>query len=267
MKSKLTAKIDILPISLAFVILLVIGGPYIMNKNNSFAEVTTTIIHAAGTSTNTIGTIDTSKTFSTFHLSGIIGSTIAISNNNESNSMIPLSNNSSSGIAMSNRQPNTINYSSLQSIFNNNSQILAGRWAMDVTNGNIEYFVVDFIMGSRDGTDMHVHSIQNLRGVVLVPSKMNTTATFPGNLSSKLELTRSNNYTFSLYGSADIFTNDKIQWRNVPTIIYLFHGNVISIFPYPSYTNNHFHGSSIFGVVTLMTDAHYNLIRPSLWAP
>jgi hypothetical protein len=248
----------------------------------------TTDIAANNYSIKTVATTaGTGKTFSTFHLSGIISSTLTDKNNNNqpsvnkpaSNCILTFScglttrtgNNSSSSRATTNQQQQQLllpaNATSNSNTTANSSYIIAGRWEMDVTNGNVEYFIVDFIMGLKDGTDMHVHSIENLKDIVTIPSSNTETgaSSTAAPTSGKIMLSTSNNYSLSLYGSANILTNGNIQWKDVPLTINIFNGNVISIFPYPSYTNNHFRGSSIYGVVTLMTDAHYNQIRPSLW--
>ena len=264
------------------ILLLLLGNSSISN-NNSFAQPTTTTKSSSSTtSINTTAANDPDKSFSTFRLSGIISSMITSKNNNQSsltnsprNCILSFScglktttsnNNPSGGMQAANQQQANINSSASNSI-SNSSYILAGRWEMDVTNGNVEYFIADFIMGLKDGTNMHVHSIENLKDIVVIPSSGTISGSpfSPGSVPGKITLTSANNYSLSLYGSADISVDGNFQWKDVPITINILNGNVISIFPYPSYTNNHFSGSSIYGVVTLMTDAHYNQIRPSLW--
>ena len=39
--------------------------------------------------------------------------------------------------------------------------VLVGNWSMDVINGEVNYFQVDFVMSLQDGTQMHVYSVNN----------------------------------------------------------------------------------------------------------
>jgi hypothetical protein len=148
--------------------------------------------------------------------------------------------------------------------------VLAGNWSMDVLNGEVNYFQVDFIMGLQDGTQMQVYSIENLQNIVIPSSSSSSPAVEPVSspgqeFSSSLLLSSSNNYSLSLFGYVDVLTNDTAIWQNVPLSINIFNGNTISILLYPSDTDDRFKGQPIYGVVTSILDANNNLIKPSIW--
>ena len=148
--------------------------------------------------------------------------------------------------------------------------VLVGNWSMDVVNGEVNYFQVDFIMALQDGTQMQVYSIENLQNIVIPSSSSSSPAVEPVSspgqeFSSSLLLSSTNNYSLSLFGYVDVLTNDTAIWQNVPLSINIFNGNTISILLYPSDTDDRFKGQPIYGVVTSILDANNNLIKPSIW--
>jgi hypothetical protein len=156
--------------------------------------------------------------------------------------------------------------------------VLVGNWSMDVVNGEVNYFQVDFIMGLQDGTQMQIYSIENLENIVIPSSSSSSPPpppppppaaeplSSPGQgFSGSLLLNPTNNYSLSLFGYADVLTNDTVIWQNVPLSIEIFNGNTISILLYPSDTDNRFKGQPIYGVVTSILDANNNMIKPSIW--
>jgi hypothetical protein len=154
--------------------------------------------------------------------------------------------------------------------------VLVGNWSMDVVNGEVNYFQVDFIMGLQDGTQMQIYSIENLENIVIPSSSSSSSSSSPPpaaeplsspgqGFSSSLLLNPTNNYSLSLFGYADVLTNDTVIWQNVPLSIDIFNGNTISILLYPSDTDNRFKGQPIYGVVTSILDANNNMIKPSIW--
>ncbi|HKG72395.1 MAG TPA: hypothetical protein VKA87_10870 [Nitrososphaeraceae archaeon] len=151
--------------------------------------------------------------------------------------------------------------------------ILVGNWSMNVVNGEVNYFQVDFIMGLQDGTQMQVYSIENLENIVIPPpssSSSSSPAVVPVSstgqeFSSSLLLTPANNYSLSLFGYVDVLTNDTIIWQNVPLSIDIFNGNTMSILLYPSDTDDRFKGQPIYGIITSILDANNNPIKPSIW--
>ena len=54
--------------------------------------------------------------------------------------------------------------------------VLVGNWSMNVVNGEVNYFQVDFIMGLQDGTQMQVYSIENLENIVISPSSSSSSS-------------------------------------------------------------------------------------------
>ena len=150
--------------------------------------------------------------------------------------------------------------------------VLVGNWSMNVVNGEVNYFQVDFIMGLQDGTQMQVYSIENLENIVIPPpsSQSFSPAVEPlsstgQEFSSSLLLNPTNNYSLSLFGYVDVLTNDTIIWQNVPLSIDIFNGNTMSILLYPSDTDDRFKGQPIYGIVTSILDANNNPIKPSIW--
>jgi hypothetical protein len=149
--------------------------------------------------------------------------------------------------------------------------VLVGNWSMNVVNGDVNYFQVDFIMGLQDGTQMQVYSIENLENIVIPPPSSSSSPAAepvpsPGQeFASSLFLTPANNYSLSLFGYVDVLTNDTIIWQNVPLSIDIFNGNTMSILLYPSDTDDRFKGQPIYGIVTSILDANNNPIKPSIW--
>jgi hypothetical protein len=149
--------------------------------------------------------------------------------------------------------------------------VLVGNWSMNVVNGEVNYFQVDFIMGLQDGTQMQVYSIENLENIVIPPPSSSSSpaaepVSSPGQeFLSSLLLTPANNYSLSLFGYVDVLTNDTIIWQNVPLSIDIFNGNTMSILLYPSATDDRFKGQPIYGIVTSILDQSNNPIKPSIW--
>jgi hypothetical protein len=145
--------------------------------------------------------------------------------------------------------------------------VLVGNWSMDVINGEVNYFQVDFIMSLQDGTQMHVYSVNNLRNIVIPSSPAEEEGSSPvEGFPSNLVISPASNYSLSLSGYVDVLTNDTVKWENVPLSIDIFNGNTISILLYPSETDNQFKGQPIYGVVAWILDANDKPIKPSIWA-
>jgi hypothetical protein len=176
----------------------------------------------------------------TFHIDGAIGSLVT---------------------DLLNRTTMRENVSDSQPIY-----VLVGNWSLDVANGEVNYLQVDFIMGLQDGTQMQVYSVENLQNVVVPPPDPENAGSAPDQgLSDNLFLSPTNNYSLSLFGYVDVLANDTVQWQNVPVSINIFNGNTMSIFLYPSDTDNRFKGQPIYGVVIWILDANDEPIKPSIW--
>ena len=227
-------------------IFLIMSLPYQINEliNNASAQAQS----SAAKGTNQAGQSATNTvTFDSFHIDGAIGSLVtdqlnpAITQNVSDPSQLPI-------------------------------YVLAGNWSLDVANGQANYLQIDFVMGLRDGKQMQVYSIGNLRNVVIAPTsrsaieQVESTPPSPQSPSTNnLILSSANNYSLSLVGSIDVQANATTVWRDVPTTIDIFKGNTISILLDPSATGNRFKGEPIYGIVTDMLDANYKPIKPSIW--
>jgi hypothetical protein len=145
--------------------------------------------------------------------------------------------------------------------------VLVGNWSMDVVNGEVNYFQVDFIMGLQNGTQMHVYSVENLTNIVIPSSSAEEEGSSPvETFSSNVVIRSTNNYSLSLFGYVDVLTDDVMKWEDVPLSVDIFNGNTVSILLYPSDTDNRFKGQPIYGVVTWIFDENDKPIKPSTWA-
>jgi hypothetical protein len=62
-----------------------------------------------------------------------------------------------------------------------------------------------------------------------------------------------NNNNTSFRGIADITSDGKVMWSNVPVFVSLIKGKLMNLSIDPTRTNNHFTGIPIFGIVTSVT--------------
>jgi hypothetical protein len=94
-----------------------------------------------------------------------------------------------------------------------------------------------------DGTGYHTHEFVNFQPNVDVP----------------LLLDRQ---LVPIIGMMDIKVDGKNQWFGVQTTIQIKKLNTISIYPNPKYTENHFEGKTIYGIVQSIKDKNGNeLVR------
>jgi hypothetical protein len=216
--------------------ILILPLSYAINDFDSlFAEAQAT----TATTTNDLDIQNNSGMIDTFQIDGVIGSLVTDLLN------FSLSENVSDSVPI---------------------YVLAGNWSMGVTNGELSYLQVDFIMGLEDGTELHEYSIDNLRNLVLPSDSQNMDEIPEQQLTSNLVLDSGNNYSLSLFGYADVLTDGTLEWQNVPLSINIFNGNTTSILLYPSDTENRFKGQPIYGLVTWILDANNHPIKPSIWA-
>ena len=118
--------------------------------------------------------------------------------------------------------------------------ILGGNWNFDVTNGKLQNFKLNVVMVPIDSKGLHFHSISKLNNV--------TAAIQPFN-NSKYVFLRKDNFT-GFKGLADITTNGKLKWKNVPVEVYIIGGNIVNIHINSEKTDNHFKNFPVYGVVT-----------------
>lgn len=192
-----------------------------------------------------------------------IGSKLSLGNNNFNVEGIITSVTADSvgqkGGMVSNQNVSSVSNSTTTSQVNT----LGGKWRIDVVNGNVEYFKSNMTMITSTGTDMHDHLIEfksDDPDILLLP---NNTAVFSPNsatieiaaLDSSLSdrnitsISRTDGNAVMFSGVADILTNGVIEWRDVPTSVSIFNGNVISIELDPKIVNNHFSETPIYGLV------------------
>lgn len=142
---------------------------------------------------------------------------------------------------------------------NNSSEnviwVLGGDWEFNVADGNLTNFVVDIKMTNVDGTAAHKHSIEKLNNATGMPmgsQQPEQLELMTGQPGSKIALVNGNATMFR--GTADLTTNENVEWTNVPVHVTLFNGNVINISIDPAKTEDHFKGLPIFGTVQSITD-------------
>jgi hypothetical protein len=125
--------------------------------------------------------------------------------------------------------------------------VLSGNWQFGVSKGNLTNISVNILMTKIDGKGAHHHAIENLRNA--------TGAVLPGR-SQQITLTRGNYTDFK--GIADITTNGKLKWKDVPIVINMLNGNIINIHINPKKTDDHFKGLPVFGTVKSIIDKNGN---------
>jgi len=140
--------------------------------------------------------------------------------------------------------------------------ILGGDWEFNVADGNLTNFVVDIAMTRVDGTAAHKHSIEKLDNATGMP----VGAEQPQQLdlmidepSSKIALINGNSTMFR--GTANLTTNENVEWQSVPVHVTLFNGNVLNIGLDPAKTEDHFKGLPVFGTVQTIVDENGKELR------
>ena len=129
--------------------------------------------------------------------------------------------------------------------------ILGGDWNFDVVNGKLQDFKANIVMAPIDGSRPHFHSISKLNNV--------TAAIEPINYSKSIFL-RKDNFT-GFKGLADITTNGKPKWQNVPVEVYILGGNIINMHINSEKSDNHFKNFPVYGIVRSITSADNKPIR------
>lgn len=155
--------------------------------------------------------------------------------------------------------------------------VLGGRWKIDVTDGELKRVEVNMTMAKPDGSEFHTLLIDNFTAggganetapanatepAGNVTGGRNVTApagnetggnvTTPGNETIAAQaVTLSQDGTFEISGTANIYMNDNPQWQNVPVTIESA-GRVLTIDVDNEMTDNHFGGQPIYGFVTAL---------------
>src|ERR671914_2735494 len=120
--------------------------------------------------------------------------------------------------------------------------VLGGNWSLGVKGGNLTDFGTDIVMMKFDGTQRHLHRIENMT---------NATGAVPPVTNENITLV-SKNYT-AFMGIVDIG-----QWKNVSITGNLNNGNLLILNVDPIKTEHHFKGLPIYGIVTSLTDRQQN---------
>jgi hypothetical protein len=112
--------------------------------------------------------------------------------------------------------------------------ILTGEWNLNVRNGNVTEFAVNFLASPMDGSKPHIHQITDFR-----PSD---------NSGEPIALTR--DYSLSVTGTADIKINGVTVWEDADVSISISKGNTFIFDPDDLDTEDHFGDQQVYGIVT-----------------
>ena len=112
--------------------------------------------------------------------------------------------------------------------------ILTGEWNLNVRNGNITEFAVNFLASPMDGSKPHIHQITDFRPY--------------DNSVEPIALTR--HYTLSVTGTADIKINGVTVWEDADVSISISKGNTFIFDPDDLDTEDHFGDQQVYGIVT-----------------
>jgi hypothetical protein len=112
--------------------------------------------------------------------------------------------------------------------------ILTGEWNLNVRNGNITEFAVNFLASPMDGSKPHIHQITDFRPY--------------DNSVEPIALTR--DYNLSVNGTADIKINGVTVWEDADISISISKGNTFIFDPDDLDTEDHFGDQQVYGIVT-----------------
>jgi hypothetical protein len=112
--------------------------------------------------------------------------------------------------------------------------ILTGEWNLNVRNGNITEFAVNFLASPMDGSKPHIHQITDFRPY--------------DNSGEPIALTR--DYNLSVNGTADIKINGVTVWEDADVSISISKGNTFIFDPDDLDTEDHFGDQQVYGIVT-----------------
>lgn len=112
--------------------------------------------------------------------------------------------------------------------------ILTGEWNLNIRNGNITEFAVNFLASPMDGSKPHIHQITDFRPY--------------DNSEEPIALTR--DYSLSVNGTADIKINGVTVWEDADVSISISKGNTFIFDPDDLATEDHFGDQQVYGIVT-----------------
>jgi hypothetical protein len=112
--------------------------------------------------------------------------------------------------------------------------ILTGEWNLNVRNGNVTEFAVNFLASPMDGSKPHIHQITDFRPY--------------DNSVEPIALPR--DYNLSVNGTADIKINGVTVWEDADVSISISKGNTFIFDPDDLDTEDHFGDQQVYGIVT-----------------
>jgi hypothetical protein len=113
--------------------------------------------------------------------------------------------------------------------------ILTGEWNLNVNNGNVTEFAVNFLASPMDGSKPHIHQITAFRP-------------YDNNSGEPIALTK--DYSLSVNGTADIKINGVPVWEDADVSISISKGNIFIFDPDDLDTEDHFGDQQVYGIVT-----------------
>ena len=116
----------------------------------------------------------------------------------------------------------------------NGKWLAAGNWSIIVNNGNVTSFDTKMTWYNSSGTNAHTHELTNFKSV------SDYTQAVPMNLTDKQK---------TIEGFTDVGSNGRTSWLEVPTVITINDGKIISISVDDNKTNGHFAGQPLLGIV------------------
>ena len=116
----------------------------------------------------------------------------------------------------------------------NGKWLAAGNWSIIVNNGNVTSFETKMTWYNSTGTNAHTHDLTNFK------STSDNTQAVPINLTDKQK---------TIEGFTDVGSNGRTSWFDVPTVITINDGKIISISLDDNKTNGHFAEQPLLGIV------------------
>lgn len=116
----------------------------------------------------------------------------------------------------------------------NGKWLAAGNWSIIVNNGNVTSFDTKMTWYNSSGTNAHTHELTNFKSV------SDNTQAVPMNLTDKQK---------TIEGFTDVGSNGRTSWFEVPTVITINDGKIISISVDDNKTNGHFARQPLLGIV------------------
>lgn len=113
--------------------------------------------------------------------------------------------------------------------------VLSGKWGFNVVNGNLTNFNADIKMTMIDGEGTHHHTIEQIK---------NASGNYT--IGSDKKIVLDGNST-KISGFADVTTDGKIKWKDVPITVSVLNGSILNLVLDPQKTDYHFKGLPIYG--------------------